>query len=101
MKIEHICGIPKLEEINDPLNHLIEKKAGVFGEWIESVANGASKGASFLKRLPKIKTAWEQIEFRMVLHRSTIRSSRFVSALKSQVDDMRATRVVTSYHSGK
>ena len=112
-KIEHICGIAKLEENNYPLSFLLDKKIGLYVEPIESVSNDASNEAALLKMLHEIETTWDGIEFTMVLHKdlkdfylvgdmediiaqldetqvqlSTIRSSRYVGAIKSQVDDI-------------
>ncbi|OHT01787.1 Dynein heavy chain family protein [Tritrichomonas foetus] len=112
-KIENITGLTKLEDTNYPLSYLIDKQISSFVEPIESVANDAANEATLRKMLKDIEAAWDTIELNMVLHKdlkefylvgdleeiiahleesqvqlSTIRSSRFVGAIKPQVDDL-------------
>ena len=112
-KIEHITGIAKLEETNFPLSYLMEKRIGDFVEMIESIANDAANEAGLRKMLQEIQSTWDKIEFTMIPHKeikdfylvgdlddviaqldetqvqlSTIRSSRYVGAIKGEVDEI-------------
>ncbi|OHT12593.1 Dynein heavy chain family protein [Tritrichomonas foetus] len=112
-KIEHITGIPKLEETNFPLSFLMDKRIADFVDLIESIANDASNEAGLRKMLQEIQSTWDKIEFTMIPHKeikdfylvgdledviaqldetqvqlSTIRSSRYVGAIKSEVDEI-------------
>ena len=112
-KIEGITGLTQLEETNYPLNYLMEKQVQQFVEPIESISNDASNEATLRTMLKDIESRWDTIELTMILHKdlkefyivgdlediiaqleetqvqlSTIRSSRFVGPIKSQVDDL-------------
>ena len=112
-KIEHVTGIPKLEESNYPLSFLIEKRIADFVDLIESIANDAANESGLRKMLQDIQNTWDKVEFNVIPHKdikdfyligdmedviaqldetqvqlSTIRSSRYVGAIKSEVDDI-------------
>lgn len=111
-KIETLTGLAKLQESNFTLNYLMDKHISIYADQIDSIANDATNEAILLKMLREIEVTWETIEFVMVLHKeikdfylvgslddviaqleetqvqlSTIRSSRYVNAIKAQVDD--------------
>jgi len=111
-KLETITGLVKLEEMNYSLSFLIEKHISTFVESIESISNDASNEAQLLSMLRDIEQLWDNVVFQMIPHQdikdfylvkslddavsvledtqvqlSSIRSSRFVGAIKAQVDE--------------
>ncbi|KAH0794512.1 Dynein heavy chain family protein [Histomonas meleagridis] len=112
-KIERITGVTKLQETNYPLIYLIDKQFSSYSEAIESISNDASNETSLLKMLREIENTWDKIDLQIIPHKekkdfyliggideitetleetqvqlSTIRSSRYVGAIKTQVDDL-------------
>ena len=112
-KIRELTGFAFGEQQTYTLQQFFDSNIAQHVETIESISNDASQEASLSTMLAEISSVWDKVEFTMVPHAyikdfylvgtlddviaqleesqvllSTIRSSRYVGAIKGQVDDL-------------